>query len=56
MVTARVSDPPAPRAVSVYVAVLLGKTCRLPLAGTVPRFWSMEISVALATDQRKVAD
>jgi len=38
------------------VAVLLGKTCRVPFACTAPKPLSIEISVAFATDHRKVAD
>ena len=55
-VAVAVFDPPSPRAVSVYVVELLGKTVRLPLACTVPTLGSMEISVAFETDHRNVAD
>jgi hypothetical protein len=55
-VTDRVSDAPPPRAVNVYVTVFDGNTCRDPFAGTAPMFWSIEMSVALATDHRSVAD
>jgi hypothetical protein len=42
-------------AVSVYVVVSLGYTCRLPRASTVP-MPEIEISVASLTVHRSVAD
>lgn len=55
-VTERLSDPPAPVAVNVYVVELVGVTERLPLDCTVPTPPSIETSVALVTLQRSVAD
>src|SRR5688572_7087275 len=51
-----VAVPPGPVAVSVYVVLLPGKTCRLPLAFTVPMPGSMRIDVASpVTFHRSVA-
>ena len=55
-VAVAVRDPPSPLAVKVYVVELLGKTVRLPVACTGPTAGSIEISVALETDHRSVAD
>ena len=55
-VTVRVSDPPGPFAVNVYVVVLVGKTCRCPWLCTAPTPLSMDISVALLMDQLNVDD
>jgi hypothetical protein len=55
-VTERVSDPPGPFAVKVYVVVLVGKTCREPRLCTAPIPWSIDISVALLMDQLNVDD
>jgi hypothetical protein len=55
-VTVRVSDPPGPFAVKVYVVELVGKTCRCPWLCTAPIPWSMDISVALLMDQLNVDD
>jgi hypothetical protein len=55
-VTVRVSDPPGPFAVKVYVVELVGKTCRCPWLCTAPTPLSMDISVALLMDQLNVDD
>jgi hypothetical protein len=55
-VTDRVSLPPGPRAVKVYVVLSIGKTCRWPWLWTAPMPWLMDMSVALLMDQRRVAD
>jgi hypothetical protein len=55
-VTDRVSDPPGPFAVNVYVVVAVGNTWREPLLCTAPTPWSMDMSVALLMDQLKVDD
>ena len=55
-VTVRVSDPPGPFAVKVYVVELVGKTCRWPRLCTAPIPLSIDISVALLMDQLNVDD
>jgi hypothetical protein len=55
-VTVRVSDPPGPFAVNVYVVELVGKTCLCPWLCTAPTPLSIDISVALLMDQLNVDD
>ncbi len=55
-VTVRVSDPPGPFAVNVYVVVLVGNTCRWPRLWTAPMPLSIDMSVALLMDQLSVDD
>jgi len=55
-VTVRVSDPPGPFAVNVYVVPLVGNTCRCPWLCTAPTPLFMDMSVALLMDQLNVDD
>src|SRR5579864_3746375 len=48
--------PPGPLAVSVYVVVEFGYTCRLPLGCAVPTLGSIRMLVAFSTDHRRVED